>query len=164
MTTLSSGILLAIDPGKTMGWALFRDGVLVDSGACKTECVLLDKPLSKQAIRNGHKAPPKVETLMGSQLLLGEMPQYRGRGGDNKGTPDALIRLGVSLGEAMGVYKRSFCRLEYVTPEQWKGSTPKDISHRRVQKALTPDEHFPDNHNARDAVGIGLWKLGRLKR
>jgi hypothetical protein len=160
-------LLLAIDPGIMMGWALFRSGVLVDSGACRSAYVMSGAQLSAQAVRAGHKKPPSPEELAGcsQSMLLGERPTYRGRVGENKGTPDSLITLGVGLGEIMGLYRRSFSVSCYATPSDWKGSIPKDVCHRRVAKVMLPgDAPLPSDPNARDAVGLGFWKLKRLKR
>ncbi len=61
---------------------------------------------------------------------------------------------------------------EYVEPGQWKGATPKDISHARIWAALTADERAllakagegvapSKRHNIVDACGLGLWAVGR---
>lgn len=155
--------LIAIDPGKTFGWALFCDGKLTDSAHC-SQTALFSGKLSSQAIRNGMKLPPTWDApLVGGSMLVGEKPNYR-RAGGSKASPDDLITLGIFLGELVGLYRRKVGTVELVTAHEWKGSLDKDICHKRVQKILEPDESMPDNHNARDAVGIGLWKLGRYRR
>jgi len=73
-------------------------------------------------------------------------------------------------------------RVSWVLPRSWKGGTKKPktakawasyVIHRLVFLALSGSElgvynqsleTFPDGekHNLADAVGIGLWKLGRL--
>lgn len=64
---------------------------------------------------------------------------------------------------------------ETVKPSAWKGQTPKKIHHKRMEAALTPEERIvlrncllkvpgPVQHNLKDAVALGLWKLGRLGR
>jgi hypothetical protein len=92
------------------------------------------------------------------------MPTWRGHGsGENKGTPTALIELAFRLGELVGLYMRKVEVVELVTPAVWKGSVPKEICQSRILKKLEPEELsvLDKNHNAMDAVGIGLWKLGR---
>jgi hypothetical protein len=60
-------------------------------------------------------------------------------------------------------------------PNEWKGSVPKDIHHRRLQLALMPFEKraleaglitCPDRHHKEilDALGLGLFHLRRTKR
>jgi hypothetical protein len=58
-----------------------------------------------------------------------------------------------------------------VSPFAWKGNVPKGIQGSRILSALTKAEHdvvcWPKNslkHNLVDAIGIGLWRLGRLRR
>lgn len=58
-----------------------------------------------------------------------------------------------------------------VSPFGWKGNTPKGIQGARILSALTKVEHdavtWPKKalrHNVVDAIGIGLWRLGRLGR
>jgi hypothetical protein len=64
---------------------------------------------------------------------------------------------------------------ETVKPSAWKGQVPKAIHHKRMEAALTPEERIvlrncllkvpgPVQHNLKDAVALGLWKLGRLGR
>lgn len=57
---------------------------------------------------------------------------------------------------------------EAVKPSEWKGQVPKNIHKHRILKALTQLEMrsiiTPDNHNTIDAIGIGLFALGRLGR
>lgn len=158
--------VLAIDPGNTMGWALFLSGDLYDSGFCKKEAVQSGE-LTPQAVRAGHSLPPDPGYLDSTCLIVGEMPTYRGQRGEkekNVATPKDLISLGIALGQATGLYMRKVEVIEFVTPNEWKGSVPKDICHSRVKKTLKPEESMPDNHNERDAVGIGLWYLGRYRR
>ena len=154
--------VLALDPGTHMGWALFHEGKLVASGHCKRQA-LQKGALTPQAQRAGHTLPPEV--LEPDCSIIGELPTYRGKGsGDNRGTPNDLIWLGVLLGQATGLYMRKVEVVDFVTPNEWKGSVSKEISHRRIEKLLEPDEQMPENPNARDAVGVGLWYVGRYKR
>jgi hypothetical protein len=62
--------------------------------------------------------------------------------------------------------------IRFVTPHEWKGSLPKEVCHARIQKKLTPAElgilavasskiRGSLVHNLWDAVGIGLFALGR---
>ncbi len=63
-------------------------------------------------------------------------------------------------------------RVTLVRPAAWKGQVPKEVMVCRVVDRLSEDEHarvrLPTRrglaHNLWDAVGIGLWKVGRLGR
>lgn len=156
--------ILALDPGSNFGWAVYYKGKLQQAGGCTMKAWYSQK-LSAQAIRNGHALPPT--TFEEKITLLGELPCYFYHGASgNKGNPNDLIKLGVSLGELLGVYRRFADIVELHTAHDWKGSVDKDICHRRIEnKVLTPEELkvFPKNPHGRDAVGYGAWYLGRYR-
>jgi hypothetical protein len=54
--------------------------------------------------------------------------------------------------------------VELVKPSQWKGQLPKAIANRRVAAILGEKacRELDIQTHAWDAVGIGLWKLGRF--
>lgn len=160
---LQSDLLLTIDPGATMGWALFLGGKLIASGHCTKKAFYVWQ-LSPQAIRAGCVLPPLPEDVEGAHLL-GEMPVFYSQGqGKRKSKPNDLIKLGIILGEYVQLYRRKVDVVEFVTAQEWKGSVDKEICHNRAIRVLDPDEQMPENHNARDAVVMGLWKLGRYRR
>lgn len=60
---------------------------------------------------------------------------------------------------------------ETVYPSEWKGTVKKSVMTARIKAALTPDElkvcgftNKSDDSDLLDAVGIGLWRLGRLNK
>ena len=56
---------------------------------------------------------------------------------------------------------------EKYLPGQWKGNVPKKPHHKRILRVLDDEElgNMADsNHDTLDAVGIGLFALGRTKR
>lgn len=78
----------------------------------------------------------------------------------------------LSLAWAAGECSMHFDTIERVSPLVWKGNTPKDLHHGWVESELTDAEKFACGIGKRsktqlreifDAVGIGLWKLGRLR-
>lgn len=136
--------LVSVDPGKNAcAWADFRDGVLEDCG--------LDPGLP----------------FPGPDLLVVELPQiYQQR--KQKGDPNALVDLafaaGVFTSGAMGIDTE----LLLVRPRAWKGTRPKHVCNKITLNALTEEEkaripNLPKTklHNVLDAIGIGLWRLGR---
>lgn len=70
----------------------------------------------------------------------------------------------LDVGRALGPW---FARL---SPHAWKGNVPKAVHHRRVRAALAVEELsaapalVPATHDAWDAIGIGLFALGRTRR
>ncbi len=147
-------MLLAIDPGSDTGWALF------DSARRLVACGL---------------GTPVLPPLAGLDEVLIECPRLRPRGEKN---PNAILVVARNAGEWGGRYG-DFCgTLRYVTPNDWKGSTPKDVSQKRSEGKLDGKElaiverAFADapgrnglapskRHNVWDAIGIGLHGVGR---
>lgn len=76
----------------------------------------------------------------------------------------------LSLAIAAGQSSMHFDWCEWVSPMSWKGNTSKAVSHAWVREVLSDAERavlvpfrkkvLPE---ALDAVGIGLWKLGRMR-
>ena len=53
-----------------------------------------------------------------------------------------------------------------IKPVAWKGNVPKEVHHERLKKELSRSELklVPEDHNVWDAVGLGLYALGRTQR
>lgn len=142
---------MAVDPGVTTGWAYFHPtGKLSSAGHARHKlflgCGFDDEDLE----------------------LIVEIPRVYPYGG--KGDPNDLIDLAVKAGEVRGRF--SWQRSVEVYPRTWKGTAPKHIHQQRIIKALAKEELtlLPKtprsrklDHNMIDAVGLGLWHLGRLK-
>lgn len=96
-----------------------------------------------------------------------ELPRYYP--GSVRSIPNDLIDVAASA-IRVGGFARSW---ELVPPDKWKGQTPKAINHIRILEALTLIEQgilrdaasrlLPE-HDVYDAVGIGLWRLNRMKK
>lgn len=139
-------MLIAIDPGKTSGFAVYISGKLVEARAIKEKELLNQKPA-------------------GGGVLVCELPVvYASR---NVPAND-LIALAVVVGDIAGNYRRHGFETVLVTPRTWKGTVPKEIHNRRVLRQLTEQERsiLPKrpraknyDHNMIDAVGLGLWFL-----
>lgn len=152
--------VLAIDPGTDMGFALF------DARGCLTACGLGDPRSSEH-----HRIRDITRVVIEKPMIY--------PGGRTK-DPNAVVTLAVKAGEWGGLY-RQWVTVEYVLPWQWKGQVPKDIHHERVLAKLTDEEHAIVNamrtdvrgnaraaavapskrHNVIDAVGLGLFAVGR---
>lgn len=157
--------LIAIDPGRTTGWASFQDGVLLGAGAYswgEREAL----PLKLEAFQR--KVIGAAVTRV-SPFVLIEVPRWYPH--DQVDTND-LIDLAVKVGEFKAFFQSLSCTVDLVFPRTWKGTVKKEIMTERILGKLTPDElarvplrpraKTPD-HNCVDAIGLGLWKLGRLR-
>lgn len=144
------GGVVAIDPGKRTGWAVFDRGQLVEAGVFPVRTML--------------DAPPIVAVAPAWAVL--ELPQIYPRGG--KGDPNDLIDLAVLVGDLCGYYRRHGLGVVLVKPRAWKGTVPKTIHNKRTLAKLTAAERAilpvrpragDHDHNMLDAVGLGLWQL-----
>lgn len=150
--------LICIDPGLVTGYALFTNGVLYKAGF-RDSCDLF-----------GELGIPALLPAPG--LVVIEVPQYRARDRSQRTDPNDLIKLAVLVGEIKRYYALLRYGVELVTPVAWKGSIPKDVHNKHVLEMLRPVElavmqkrpraRKPDN-NMVDAIGLGLWKLGRYR-
>ena len=135
--------MICIDPGvKACGFALFTEGYLAHAVYC-----------------------PKTETPYSGDLMVIEMPRIYPGSGQQKGDLNDLLDLAAVVGYCEG---RFGGRIERVFPARWKGQVPKKIMTARILSKLSPLELSKiqrvgaKDHNTIDAIGIGLWKLGRL--
>jgi hypothetical protein len=153
MTTLA-----AIDPGRAgMGWAIFKDRALVETGILE------------------NTSPREVVKVLGLVLArwapadaVVEVPQvYRQR--MQKGDPNDLITVAIMAGLAVAVLA-PFTEAQLVRPHAWKGNRPKAVDNQQTLRLLNDMElrmvaasgaSKSKLHNVLDAVGLGLWKLGR---
>ena len=146
--------LIAIDPGaKVCGFAYFERETLTRAR------VLRAVDLREMAYEI------RCNTVNIKAHFVIERPQVYVRG-KSKGDPNDLITIALVAGMVAGATSQSF---EYVLPREWKGQVPKAVHSLRIEKKLSQKEierieKCPASirHNAIDAIGIGLWKLGRL--
>lgn len=147
-------MLLALDPGADTGWALF------DSARRLAACGL------------GAPDPQPHGSL--DEVLI-ECPRLRPRGEKN---PNAILLVARNAGEWGGRLGEVCAKVIYLTPNDWKGSTKKDISNARTWSKLDSKEQGivdralkahpgrdgmapSKRHNVLDAIGIGLHGVGR---
>jgi len=169
-------ITVALDPGIARpGVAVFDDdGVLVHVQTFPNKTKHTD-PCTR-AIVIGRQAAfftwPFTEGYEDRIELVVEWPQaYDARKGKSKpGANQALIGLGAVCGAFAADLNLYLVRS--VHPAEWKGQIPKKDGNRiikeRVRKRLTEAELavIPKRlaHDGYDAIGLGLWHLGRFER
>jgi len=101
-------------------------------------------------------------------LCVIEIPQIYPH---NKGDPNDLVQVALHAGRVMQAIYGAGGVVREVRPHAWKSSAPKKVMHARIVSALSAQEqrYFDSCRFSRavigdalDAVGIGLWYLGRL--
>lgn len=155
--------LLAIDPGQrksraNLGWALFSNDRLADATV----------EWSSEDLMVPGYYPFHAENT--PRIAVIEAPRWYPR--EHRVDTNDLLDLSVLVGELKRHFAEREANVELVYPRTWKGTVPKDIHNKRVLAALSADELklLPKrprardyDHNVLDAVGIGLWKLGRMR-
>jgi hypothetical protein len=142
-------ILYALDPGECTGHAWFREGVLQWAGVVSLSDPVLGRPDRLVIeIPNAHESKGKERS---------------------KRDPQAIITLAITCGQ--WIRHVSAPDTVRVFPSVWKGQVPKAVHNQRVLACLTPDERqlipalaASKLHNVIDAVGLGLFNLGRMVR
>jgi hypothetical protein len=174
----ASKTVIAFDPGlREAGLAVFKDGVL-------TFATLVQ---SKEKKARGGRAwwfmGSAVRAALVNVVYLGgepgifrkpftfvsEIPQVYREGKSANVDPEDLTNLTGVVGAVIGFLDPD--EVETYVPAQWKGQVPKEIHNRRIIATLTPNEQtllanvkcpVSLKHNVVDAVGIGLFALGRM--
>jgi hypothetical protein len=149
--------LMTIDPGKDkVAWAAFV-------GSKLTRC----------GVAGSWEGVEQFETLRGDVEVVIEVPQVYDRR-RWRGDPNDLIDVAQTVGAIRWAARRARA-VVLVRPHDWKGSAPKGIVNARVEKLIRESDDEADalatcpvakskRHDLLDAIGIGLWRLGRLKR
>lgn len=157
--------LVAVDPGKrSCGVAVFEQRRLTQAwlariprgGGADLDAVAL---LARQVLRT-------LCTTSVTEILL-EWPQIY-QGGKQKGDPNDLLFLAGLDGAIVSALP--YAHATAVRPRDWKGTTDPDIVCARIKQivqeagesAIIQWPCASLEHNVLDAIGIGLWHLGRL--
>lgn len=149
--------LLAIDPGlKTVGWAYFEGRELRACGLSRARSADPGEAAAAHRANLEHFYELRVE-------VVAERMEHRARRrGQRPVPPQDLIDVNLIAGH-LGATR-------WYLPRQWKGSVPKEIhqTHHILPKLSDTEKKLvlsvkPASlrHNAIDAVGIGLYRLGR---
>jgi hypothetical protein len=137
---------LAIDPGKRQGWALFSHTTLILCGT----------------------GDPPCAGAVPYDMVIVEIPHC----GFGRAAVSDLITLGMRAQKALDSV--SCIQYKTIKPARWKGSVPKMVMSWRVREKLELREIMCLPENLRrgplpravdvlDAIGIGLWAVGRGK-
>lgn len=127
---------ISIDPGKTVGFALWTLGRLTKCGSVDID---------------------RINLLPHASLAIIEMPDHF------RVSVDDVVVCAFRAGRISGLYPEH----RTIKVNQWKGSVKKRITQARALSVLDPieaDETRGANHHCWDAIGIGLFVLGRMRR
>jgi hypothetical protein len=174
------GDLLAVDPSvRAPGAALFRGGVLVSAERVKIDASWADLPIGERCQR---VASAVIRWGMAFEMeprtFVFEWPQsYYGKGKGSQNDLFGLPGVGMAIAGQLGVAlspREIALSIHTPTPAEWIGQVPKSTTGNpwesprgmRIKSRLSLDEvaAVVPSHDAVDAVGLGLWLLGRLER
>jgi len=160
--------MFTIDPGvQGTGWASWVGKTPVAAGIVETaadegwELRLYDVVTALMAAyrdlqrvsQNDHPA------------IVCEMMEFYGTGGGSApwATGD-LQRILVLSGWFCGRVHARAEDVVFVRPSEWKGQLPKRVVQQRITALLGEElcDHLEVKSHAWDAIGIGLWRLGKL--
>lgn len=155
--------------------------VTVDPGVKATGIAhFIDKKLHRVALVRSSGLTSMIGSLFNVEWpvyfslneLIVERPTVYRRG--SKGDPNDLISIAIVAGAAaMAFGCETWTSIEFIEPRTWKGSVKKTVHNARIIKRLDKEELEVMNtrldgvpkgliHNVVDAIGIGLYKLGRM--
>lgn len=165
--------LLAIDPGlNSLGYALWTKLDMSPTTTSIPSTVGLVKFRRDVRLPNRSRyLASELDRILGDRLLhylpgtggekidiVCEFPAWHGsQMGWAAGDLQKLVFL---VGVLAGYFHRS--GFTEVTPAGWKGQLPKHVVIRRLQKKFGPGATREWEKDMWDAVGIGLWHLGRF--
>ena len=169
--------LIAIDPGvHNMAIAVFGDnGVLLEAWN-ETDARAAFEGLLNEMLECWGSPPARLIGRLQSHVrlernhIVGERQVvYPGAKG-LKTNPNDLLDLAMCAGAFYGALCVDMeASLQLVEPAEWKAQVPKNITRRRIEGFLTDAEKAVikkggEMHNVYDAIGIGLFALGRAKK
>lgn len=161
------GLIVGVDPGRNIGLA----AIDTNGSILRLEVFSVTKTIdvtdtrfykkSATALRSFCAELPHTDNIK----IIIEWPVIYNHAG-RKGDLNDLLPLAAAAG--------AFCstpsaETELVTPQQWKGQTPKHINHNRIKRChLNIDEytaHIPKSkrEHALDALGIATWSYNNAK-
>lgn len=168
--------VLAIDPGvKVTGWAAFHDGELIGCGLSKRPKAAPVGAIAMVAAAHAENVPTGFDVSIVERMI--HYPEQAKRGKSRKQSDATAQDLIDCATIGAWVAGRCSLRMELVPARTWKGQVPKEVTETRVRKLLSWEEvQLMDSslnecagrelaliHNGIDAVGIGLYFLGRKR-
>lgn len=164
-------VLLAVDPGlRYPAAALFKNGVLIRASRVPIPKGITTKTPILERCRGICFALVDYAGTTPDTIVV-EYPQVYDAS-KSKGDPNHLTPLAAMGGVLAGLYPNSIVMSP--KPREWTGNVPKSEDGdpwesprgQRVWERLSPAErkNVVPSHDAVDAVGLGLFGLGRFNR
>lgn len=159
--------MLCVDPGlRGCGVAFFRAGTLIRAG-------YVTNPVIEGRGYAAHKmmglAVVELYGYVGLSRLVMEHPRIYPGAAQQKGDLNDLIDV-ACVGAAIAS-NYPVTETETLYPADWKGNVPKEVMTARISRAIANEEragiekcYASLTHNVLDAIGIGLFKLGRINK
>lgn len=154
---------LTIDPGTNIGWALWENSELHSSGNFKLKSKTIEAKISEAA----NKIDKLDDELSDNNGIFVDAIYIESVGlwGNTersqisaaKGNTFEVAYIVGAIIQKMKEYYDD--RVHLIDPRKWKGNMNKQITSRRVEKAL--GRKVKNEHEC-DAIGIGLSLLGKL--
>lgn len=156
---------LSVDPGlRVSGYAIWLGNTLQSAGLA-TDSKTLMGPMAWREM-----ASALLLIVLNKRIdnLFIEIPQVY-TASRSKGDPNDLIQIAGVAGAITSAIYSPMSTAYGVKPREWKGCVEKSVTENRVRKKLSNAElktiKFPTakslHHNVFDAIGIGLYHLGR---
>ena len=162
-------IILAVDPGiRGVGAALFVNSWLEEADYIFNSSERGNGPLECATMAKAVKRVCDGWGVTGVDRLVLEWPQVYDDAHSKGDKNDLLPLAGIDAALVMAFMTNPLFEVTYYIPKAWKGTAPKAVMGQRILSRLTPTELalIPSGHlahNVIDAVGIGLYYLGKLE-
>jgi hypothetical protein len=163
-------MVIAIDPGKhALGWSAWGNHLLVACGLARAE----GRDLGQLAATLACQLPTGADVAVVERMVHAYTRiKVKGQAAMTRVAAD-LLDLQAIAGFVAGHSIAEGGKVEWFAAHQWKGDTPKEVTEKRIRKALGPEEmevyhaalmQIPKGlrHNMVDGVGLGLFYRGRV--
>lgn len=161
----TSNRILAVDPGVMgTGWAVVEEGeklILRSSGTITP--TRKDAPWLERLQFVSWSFDAVMVSIPVDSVVIESPAFHSGVAGLAVAATGSLTKLAMLTGSLIAKVQARDLPLVLATPSQWKGQLPKDVTWKRCKKIL---DYYGNvartTSHARDAVGIGLWALGKF--
>lgn len=163
-------MIMSIDPGlEYFAAAFWLHGNLIKADFYEAEST--NAELAQRALYTGNlfEATLKQSPLDAVSLVVFECPVIYPK---SKAPPTDIMALYGAVVAMASICTKRYILSRFVEPRKWKGNVPKEVFGKRIEAKLMDKERklaqldrFPKTkrHDVVDAIGIGLWHLGRMR-